>query len=153
MNPFKCMFLFMKPEPHWKLCWWCRMLKNAESSRSCVWLQPLNSLEGDKEANSKERNEREWGTDQFFRLSRASTDAPTSNVIPCLWGGVLVMLCASHQPSKKQQSINQLNSFIYRFKLIYCYATHFGTHKHIHMYQDTKTYACHHIYIKTWIVK
>lgn len=69
-----------------------------------AWKQRRREVKAAK--TEQELDERERNTDQFFRLSRASNGAPTSNVIPRLLGGVLVMLCASHQPLENKALIS-----------------------------------------------
>lgn len=89
--------------------------------------------------SEEEQDERETNTDQFFRLSRASNGAPTSNVIPRRLGGVLVMLCASHQALENNEALISYTRFhisvqlvaVPRFKFSQTWI-HVFTHKHRH---------------------
>lgn len=55
--------------------------------------------EGEVNSKMDERGMSEAMTHQFLRLSLASSWAPTSNVIPLLLGGVLLILPTSRHPS------------------------------------------------------
>lgn len=74
------------------------------------WKQRTREVKTAK--SEEEQDERETNTDQFFRLSRASNGAPTSNVIPRRLGGVLVMLCASHQALENNEALISTVSYI-----------------------------------------